>query len=43
VNIEHNLTDDQTLSSVISEVDNMVLITGLTSTGQAVQQAINLF
>ena len=43
VNIEHNLTDDQTLSSVISEVDNMVLITGFTPTGQAVQQAINLF
>lgn len=42
-NIEYNFTDDQALSSVISVVDSMEHITGWTPTGQAVQQAINLF
>lgn len=42
-NIEYSFTDDQTLSSVISAVDNLVHIQGFTPTALAMEQTINLF
>jgi hypothetical protein len=41
--IEYNFTDDQAPGSVIDAVDNLSLLSGWTPTGQAIEQAINLF
>ena len=42
-NIEYNFTDDQTLSSILSAIDNLAHIQGITPTGLAMEQTSNLF